>query len=137
MDDLLVIILTLIFAAAGIFGQSKKKKAQQANQPVPQPQPEEHDSFWDFLEEESPKPRESNIEAQPEQAYRQPQRNTTEEKKPEPVQNVQPAQKKSSIYSTDLTGKNETENQRKSKLKNRFSLRKAVIYSEILNRKYT
>jgi len=136
MDDLLVIILTLIFAAAGIFGQSKKKKAQQAKQPVPKPQPEEHDSFWDFLEGESPKPRESKIEAQPEQAYRQPQQNT-QNKKPEPVQNVQPAKKKSSIYSTDLTGKKEAENQRKSKLKNKFSLRKAVIYSEILNRKYT
>lgn len=136
MDDLLVIILTLIFAAAGIFGQSKKKKAQQAKQPVPQPQAEEHDSFWDFLEGESPRPRESNIEAQPEQAYRQPQQNTADEKT-EPVQNVQPAPKKSSIYSTDLTENKEAKNQRKSKLKNRFSLRKAVIYSEILNRKYT
>jgi cell division protein FtsN len=136
MDDLLVIILTLIFAAVGIFGQSKKKKAQQANQPVPQPQPEERDSFWDFLEEEETKPRQSRVETQPEQTYRPPQQ-STEKEKPEPVQKAQPAQKESSIYSTDLTGINEMANQRKSKSKIRFSLRKAVIYSEILNRKYT
>lgn len=134
MDDLLIIILTLIFAAVGIFGQSKKRKAQQENQPVPQPQPEEHDSFWDFLEGESP--REPKVETQPEQTYRQSQQQT-EKEKPVPVQKVQSAQKHSSIYSTDLTGKNGVENQRKSKSKNRFSLRKAVIYSEILNRKYT
>ncbi|MGM0620486.1 MAG: hypothetical protein ACQETJ_05540 [Bacteroidota bacterium] len=135
MDDLLIIILTLIFAAVGIFGQSKKRKAQQENQPVPQPQPEEHDSFWDFLEEEAPKPRQPKVETQTEQTYRQPQQKT-EKEKPDQTQKVQSAQKDSSIYSTDLTEKNTVLKQRKSKSKIRFSLRKAVIYSEILNRKY-
>jgi FtsZ-interacting cell division protein ZipA len=134
MDDLLIIILTLIFAAVGIFGQSKKRKAQQENQPVPQP--EEPDSFWDFLKKEAPKPRQPKGETQPEQTYRQ-QQLETEKETPEPVQKIQPSKKDTSIYSTELTGKNDVTKQQKSKSKIGFSLRKAVIYSEILNRKYT
>lgn len=136
MDDLLIIILTLIFAAVGIFGQSKKRKAQQENQPVPKPQPEEPDNFWDFLEKESPKPQQPGDESQTEQTYRQ-RHQETEKETPVPVQKVQPSKMDSSIYSTDLTGKNDVTKQQKPKSKIGFSLRKAVIYSEILNRKYT
>ena len=49
MDDLIIIILTLIFAAAGVFGQLKKKAAEK-EKGVPEKEPETPDNFWDFLE---------------------------------------------------------------------------------------
>jgi hypothetical protein len=127
MDDLVVIILTLIIAVVGVIGQSKRKKqaAAQGNT-----QKKEGD-FWELLNEDPfqlIKPKTENVveevveEAEPyenEQDYefyanREGGRFITEEPKVETPQETSPVQKQ----------------------KKNFSLRKAVIYNEILNRKY-
>ena len=141
MDDLIVIILTLVFAAAGIFGQMKKKQAanKAGNQPEPQTEPETEDSgnFWDFLD------------ADPEYMEQAPAQEPRQQKPPaqpvaeKPVEKKKPAYKFSaenegnSIYKHDLTSDGNVEKTKKSSPRDRFSLKKAVIYKEILNRKYT
>ncbi len=127
MDDLIVIILTLAVAGIGILGQIKKKKqaATGSNQPK---QPE---TFWDLIKNETNFP----VQEEENEYY--------EEENPEPVistetpyqkvntTNVQSSVRKA-VFETKLTRK-----KIKSKTKEGFSLRKAVVYSEILNRKYT
>jgi hypothetical protein len=140
MDDLIVIILTLVFAAAGIFGQMKKKQeaAKNGNQPQPENQAEEPNDFWDFLNEES------------KQFYRKEEqvKEPRTQKQPVPEVSEQPAAQKPkyqfkaenegvSVYADDLTSDSKTGMQERKTSKDRFSLKKAVIYSEILKRKYT
>ena len=142
MDDLIVIILTLVFAVAGIFGQMKKKQAQNqaGNQTEPQPETESDDSdnFWDFLEPES----------QPNYMQQAPVPEPPKEKQPVQTVAKQPVRKKpeyqfkaenegTSIYANDLTSDTKSVRKVSKKRTDRFSLKKAVIYSEILNRKYT
>ncbi len=128
MDDLIVIILTLVFIVAGIFGQMKKKP------PVPeadpgQPYPEE-DNFWDIPDED------------------------IDEKKqaaeiPVPVQNremnrsfwsneyqIKPENEGATITDKKLTSDGQVKKQNRLHKKGKFPLREAVIYSEILHRKY-
>ncbi len=126
MDDLVVIILTLIIAGAGVFGQMKKKKQATA---VPGTQKDPED-IWDLFKEgvfpqvpqtepeyymdEEPE----SIPYENEQGYKFEPKNEggiiiNNEEKPKPI-------------IKDLIRDN----------KEGFSLRKAVIYSEILNRKY-
>ncbi|QGY43870.1 hypothetical protein GM418_09435 [Maribellus comscasis] len=135
MDDLIVIILTLIVAVVGTIGQIKKKK-----QPQPESGTEEQnssDNFWDVLEDfgdkpSNPKPGETEYEPE-----------TIEEK---PIVNQQYTFKaenegKDSVLKKTSSIKNgikqNLEEEKKENISNTFSLRKAVIYSEILNRKYT
>ena len=139
MDDILIILLTIVFAFIGVLGQLRKKK-QEANPDAGQ-EKETSDHFWDFLNEES-------------RAGQTPESVLAEEKKsspiPEPVaeKTKKPVRtmwrpERSSIYARDLTEQakeNLPEAQKKIRkrgVKDRFSLRKGVIYSEILNRKYT
>lgn len=132
MDDLLVIILTLIIAGVGALGQIKKKKEmQQPAAPQPQPQPDE--DIWEFIQSKHE-----------EQGQRVPATQTYEEPvmpesvldnytKPEAYQFVAEQEGASSIkdrMEPVITQK------RVRKNKVDFSLKKAVIYSEILNRKY-
>ena len=141
MDDLIVIILTLIFAVAGIFGQMKKKQAQNQAGDQPDTQPEnfnkESDNFWDFLEPESNQnfTEQAPVPEPPKQ--KQPVQTVAEE----PVQKKPEYQFKAenegvSIYDNDLTSDTNTVTNVRKKRKDRFPLKKAVIYSEILNRKY-
>ncbi len=143
MDDLLVIILTLVFAVAGIFGQMKKKQAENREGNKAQPQPEnlqeESDNFWDFLEPESQQNyREQEPVAEPKQ-QKQPIQTVAE--KPvvkKPKYQFKAENEGTSIYAHDLTSDNKPEEKKvRTTSKDRFSLKKAVIYSEILNRKYT
>lgn len=143
MDDLIVIILTLIFAVAGIFGQMKKKQAQNqaGDQGGPQPETESNDpdNFWDFLEPESNQNyREQGPIPAPSPKQKQPVQTVAEE----PVQKKPKYQFKAenegaSIYENDLTSDTNTITNVRKKRKDRFPLKKAVIYSEILNRKYS
>lgn len=126
MDDLIVIILTLVIAAFGALGQVRKKKQQQ--QAVTENQPED---IWDFFQsEEEPKPVfdedefigetfEEEMESVKMPLYTftpQEEGETASKAKPvlKPMERITPAKRKEV-----------------------FSLRNAVIYSEILNRKYT
>ncbi len=127
MDDLIVIILTLAVAGIGILGQIKKKKqaATGSNQPK---QPE---TFWDLIKNETNFP----VQEEENEYY--------EEENPEPVisseapyQKVSTTLKQSSARKDNFTKKS-IRKKIKSKTMEEFSLRKAVVYSEILNRKYT
>lgn len=122
MDDLVVIILTLIIAAFGLFGQMKKKKQSQPVKEGAQDQPE---NIWDMIQREmNPVPPIPQVEME-----------VDEEPGPKITYNFEPKNEGSS----EIDEKEVTE---KPVIKYRklsgegFSLRKAVIYSEILNRKY-
>lgn len=127
MDDLIVIIMTLIIAGFGVLGQIKKKKESQQSEP-PQNEPDdiwglfqpqrekqvqETGAFTGFIEEP-----ESSIESFNTPYYRfDPQQEGASLLK----DRVSPTQPESKKTKMDKVG---------------FSLKKAVIFSEILNRKY-
>jgi len=126
MDDLVVIILTLIIAGAGAIGQLKKKK-QATSVPGEQKKPE---NIWDLFKEEA-----FPQAPQTEQEYYM-----DEEPESIPYENEQgykfePKNEGGVIINNEV----KTEPSIKDSIKGNkegFSLRKAVVYSEILNRKY-
>lgn len=125
MDDTIVIILTLLVAVIGAVGQIKKKNRQQTvteeNEPV--------NDFWDIINQEADDVAERNetvinketfqaevpITEKNEPGFSAINENTDEKKA---MQRKVPSAMKRTFTKKD------------------FSLRKAVIYSEILNRKY-
>ncbi len=140
MDDLLVIILTLVFAAAGIFGQfNKKKQTQKTTDEETLPGDDNGDNFWDILGDDSER------EEEPAYVPLQDEKSRAEKKqKPQPEVLKSEKLKKAaahgtSVFDNDLTKDNNNieKTTKKAKQNDRFKLRKAVIYSEILNRKYT
>jgi len=132
MDDLVVIILTLIIVVLGAIGQIKKKK------PAPDNGSRQSNSedFWDLLTGEQefvPEQPRVTPEAEPMPAEPMPQTpeySFTPENEGVTDLTETPDITKQSFYSQeeDKKVKTDTEN---------FSLRKAIIYSEIINRKYT
>lgn len=135
MDDLIVIILTLIIAGIGALGQLKKKKQTQSGSEENKNAP---GSFWDLIQGESEFIRQEDVSEFEEPEFE----SKTDLDVQEEVQKRKPAYS----FDGDGEGLSEVENDvvktaGKSKLKSGvladFSLRKAVIYSEILNRKYT
>ena len=127
MDDLIVVILTLLIAGAGAIGQLKKKKEIPAA-PEVQSNPED---IWDLFKQEVFAP---EVEKQPEYFIED-----TEES--EPYVNEQgynfEAEKEGGTLITNQINIQPAVNKTITKKKEKFPLRKAVIYSEILNRKYT
>lgn len=126
MDDLVVIILTLVIAGFGLLGQIKKQKQ---NQPLPADE-NPPDSIWDLF---NPDVIDSG-------------------KIPEPVfEEIEQDEEMETIetplyqFRANNEGISEVKEKKISKRmernvpthnKENFSLRKAVIYSEILNQKY-
>ncbi len=135
MDEKIVIILTLIFAALGIFGKRKKKTPAQPVSGSANPQ----QSFWDLMHgtpdlQNSMAPEEfEDLEfADEPELVAQPQNETTK------TAGYQFVAKNEGVSDIEDILKPKTKSRRiKSKLMRDFSLRKAVVYSEILNRKYT
>jgi len=128
MDDLVVIILTLIVAVVGTIGQIKKKK-QAENAPVGVPgNQNQTEDFWDVVDDKLDFD-EKEIEIS------EPAKREEVKIENKPYYQFKAKNEGSSILNDDLTkGKfGEVSN---SKHRKNFSLRKAVIYSEILNRKY-
>lgn len=132
MDDLLIVILTLIVALVGFFGK-KKQKENQAPKPQAAQQPKD---FWDVLmQEESATPTFTETEE------------SAMAEEPEKEEFVEPVSEPSYSFQAEAEGKSEmqralerpvTEKRKKVKIGGEeFSLKKAVIYNEILNRKYT
>jgi hypothetical protein len=126
MDDLVVVILTLLIAGAGAIGQMKKKK-QVPVEPGEYKTPED---IWELFKGE----------VYPQKPYKEPVVTKFEKENSEPAVNEQ-GYKFEAKNEGGLLVKKEmkvqptvTKNAIKSKPK--FPLRKAVIYSEILNRKY-
>lgn len=127
MDDLVAIILTLVFVGIGAFGQMKKKKNLI---PEPESNNNKQDDIWGLFEKVT------GFEN-----YRQDPYGNTEvvAKEPGPAVNEQSY----SFKATDEGGSViEKESQikksivRKNVIRENFSLKQAVIYNEILNRKY-
>ncbi len=128
MDDLLVVIITLIIAGAGALGQLKKKKqlpggaARNLNTP---------EDIWNLFKDD---PVLTHLAEDP---Y------GTKEvfvKEPGPAVNEQnytfsPKNEGGKVIET-AAAKPAVSSQKKSVFKGNFSLRDAVIYNEILTRKY-
>lgn len=126
MDDLIVVLLTLLIAGAGAIGQFKKKKQI----PVASEEPLNPENIWDLFREEDILPK-----LKVEHEYVE-----MEQQESEPFENEQG-------YNFEANGEGGTLIQKPVKIKpevktviqnnkEKFSLRKAVVYSEILNRKY-
>ena len=123
MDDLIVIILTLIFIVAGFFGQVKKQRAAAGGNANVPPPGTDHLDFEDEEWEETFVPR----------------------PKMEPRVNAQEIQM-NAVFSPENEGQSilsratspEIRSRRivKTGKKKKFPLREAVIYSEILKQKY-
>lgn len=127
MDDLVAIILTLVFVAIGAFGQMKKKKTLAVE---PESNNDARDDIWGLFEKAT------GFENYMDDPY-----GHTEivAKKPTPAVNEQ----NYSFKATDEGGsiiekESQTEKRvvRKNAIRENFSLKQAVIYNEILNRKY-
>ena len=126
MDDLVVIILTLIIAAIGIIGQAKKKK-QVSVAPEKQKNPE---NFWDLFREE---PFDSVQKEEPEYLI-------VDQEEVVPYENEQnysfdAKNEGGKLINNELKAETPAREIIKKKVEG-FSLRNAVIYSTILNRKY-
>lgn len=129
MDDILVLILTLIFVVAGIFGQKKKRQqALQEAEPASQPQ---EDDFWDLLDQDRKAPERTEFEP-----------GMRQEVKGEPVKKEEyqfkPENEGAVTYSDVIPDKDsrKTKTVHKKSRRKKFPLKEAVIYSEILQRKY-
>lgn len=129
MDDLVVILLTLAVAAFGLYGQMKKKKQTQPVQEEGKNQPE---NIWEMIQREmnpvpppAPQPEIEEFEA---------------EETEKPAYHPEYKFEAKNEGSSQIEEKVDSETSHKSYRKiagEKFSLRKAVIYSEILNRKYS
>lgn len=126
MDDIVVIILTLIFIVASIFGQKKKRK------PIPDAESEQQpagDNFWEMLDEEWKDARQPD--SPPQQKPIEKQETTHIDSKPYTFQHEKEGAR-------IMAKKPEKTKKAITKVKKKkFPLREAIIYSEILNRKYT
>jgi len=126
MDDLIVIILTLVLIIASSLGQFKKKPSGESK--VNNNIPDNSDDNWLLPGENEVK----DIKEKPLATYT---RQDNIQKK-----NVQSYQFKDDFTSVkpDRQTIQEIQNHSVKKVKKiKFPLRKAVIYNEILNRKYT
>ena len=137
MDDLIVIILTLIIAGAGAIGQLKKKKQM----PVATQESKNPENIWDLFREETilpelkPEPDYIAIEQEESELYKYEQPESIPYEN-EQGYNFNAKNEGGFLLKRDFISKPLTI-QKISKKKVNFPLRKAVIYSEILNRKYT
>jgi hypothetical protein len=127
MDDLIVIILTLLIAGAGAIGQLKKKKEI----PVSPEVPNNPEDIWDLFKQEVFAP---EVQKQPEYFAED-----IEESDPyinEQGYKFEPVNEGGTLINNQINIQPAV-NKTITKKKEKFPLRKAVIYSEILNRKYT
>lgn len=130
MEDYFVIILTLVIAVVGALNRKKKKKAP--NVPLAEDAQSGND-LWDLIMNEEQDPITEMYE---------------EELVPEPIVEERNEPSKRQVYSFNASneGKSvveETPVLKKTKKRKtliageEFSLKKAVIYSEVMNRKYS
>jgi hypothetical protein len=129
MDDIIVIILTLLVAVFGALNQHRKKKAAQNSAPN---QSQEPTGFWDMIMD--------NQAVQEEVIPEYDDKATVVEKYPEPEVAPKYEFVPSSEGRSDVIAEINAVLKEKSEVTvdgEKFSLRKAVIYNEILNRKYT
>ena len=127
MDDIVVIILTLLVAVIGIVGQTKKQRKTVRQQPKSGKSPQ---NIWDLLE----------AQMAPEQQKYEPEAEQDDDIldviPDTPVYDFDANSEGKSVIKENAESVTSVEEIKKPK-KEKFPLRKAVIYSEILNRKYT
>ena len=121
MDDIIVLILTLLFIVAGIFGQMKKRQLPPGE--VPDPEPLQYNP-WENMEEEHERPIGVTEHLQPVVEVAKEDRFHTA--------GNQMRRTFTSLPQKEIPEKQQTKIVELEK----FPLKKAVIYSEILNRKY-
>lgn len=148
MDDIIVIILTLLLTIFAAINQSKKKKQQQSQNTSPDP------DFWETImhgDEGTPVPVKTPPARQPSEPVRQ-QSVTRKTKTREPLRKSVLTGEVHEIFISGEGGRNEdvlmagkkqfagNENQNDKEndltILEDFSLRKAIIYSEIIQPKY-
>ena len=122
MDDLIVVILTLLVAGAGAIGQLKKRKEVPVA-PGVQKTPED---IWDLFKQEAFAP---ELKTEPEYF-------NIDSEESGPSANEQGYNFEANSEGGTLLNIQPAVNETTTKKKEKFPLRKAVIYSEILNRKY-
>lgn len=127
MDDIVVIILTLIVAVFGILNKSRKKNGTSAEKAS---SGQKASDFWDLLTDDNEDlPYEPEPEMQTQGEMQEPLKEARPKFQPSSEAiNPKPIQK-------DMK-RGEKIRKRKLIMGEEFSLKKAVIYSEIINRKY-
>jgi len=131
MDDIVVIIITILIAVLGALSQRKRRQAAQTHGNTQQQKPFD---FWEMLNDErAPEDPYQHFESEPE----------IEE---EPI-DVVPKEKSVYQFVPSNEGRSDIAEpilkepvRKKRKVLvdgEKFSMRKAVIYSEIMNRKYS
>jgi uncharacterized protein YneF (UPF0154 family) len=130
MEDYIVIILTIIILIVGAVGRNKRKNIEQpAND-----EPAVSDNLWGLMDELGLQPTQQQIETIEEQVeiIRDPYENPSYDftAKEEGASAFKNKEQKKAAQSDKIKKEENIKSER-------FSLRKAVIYSEILNRKYT
>jgi hypothetical protein len=130
MDDIIVLILTLIFIIAGVFGQMKKRQTEANAEPDADSSAERPGSgnFWEHLQDEWEEP--DLKEAEPVNQKQPIIRNIEKDY----LFKAEDEGKRTFTRSTKISAPLQVD-KRVSKRK-KFPLKKAVIYSEILYRKY-
>jgi hypothetical protein len=123
MDDLVVVIITLLIAGAGAIGQIKKKREIPVV-PGVQKNPE---NIWDLFKQEAFAP----------VINKEPEYFVEDREESKPSENEQGYKFEANSEGGTLINIQPAVNNTVTKKKEKFPLRKAVIYSEILNRKYT
>jgi len=122
MDDLVVILLTLVFIVAGLFGQIKKHRASAQNNAG---EPSD-DNPWELAEEDWQENPASRRKDETRKTAAEPGKRSFSDSESEEER----------ITRRDLAEEEVVRQSKKSEKKKKFPLRKAVIYSEILSRKY-
>lgn len=126
MDDLVVVIVTLLIAGAGAIGQLKKKKQL----PVETEEPKTPEDIWAILRGET-------FTQKP---YSAPVFDEIEKEESDPYINEQgykfEAKNEGGLLVNTEIKVHSPDVKITTKNKSKFPLRKAIIYSEILNRKY-
>jgi hypothetical protein len=128
MDDIIVIILTLVVAVVGVLNQNKKKKAAQQAGGGGQAQSPD---FLDMLVSEQ------EIEEEKEQRYLQNELSVEDNE----VSMTKTRNTFLSVNEESFVAEKEVKKVVKERKRLRvdgggFSLKKAIVYNEILNRKY-
>lgn len=135
MDDIVVIILTIVIAVVGALSQRKKRQQMEAAKKNPGSPSKQPMDIWEILREQSTAKHPFDEEDEPDvESWEEKPVDTVPEAKPT-YQFVAKNEGRSDIKETI-----KEEPKRKHRVLidgEKFSLRKAVIYSEIMNRKYT
>jgi len=130
MDDIIVLILTLIFIIAGVFGQMKKRQTEANAEPEADSSAERpgNGNFWDHLQDdwEEPDPEIAVPVLQKQPAIRNIEQNYLFKAEDEGKR----------TFTRDIKISEPLQVDKRTSKRKKFPLKKAVIYSEILYRKY-